>query len=65
MEAIRTTRFFGFEDDVTVRVAAHEGGARAEVVSASRAGRSDLGQNPRNLRELLDALHREPGAGPG
>ncbi len=59
LRAVRTTRLLRFEDDLAVRVTAHEGGARAEFSSASRVGTSDLGQNPRNLRGLLEALGRE------
>jgi uncharacterized protein (DUF1499 family) len=52
----RTTRVFRFVDDVTVWIEdrGHERMIRAR--SASRVGSGDLGQNPRNLRELLDAI---------
>jgi len=59
--AVRATRLFRFEDDVTVRVYPDPDGARAELTSASRVGRGDLGQNPRNLKELLRAIDRETG----
>ena len=65
LKAVRTTRFFVFEDDAEVRVAVHEGGAWAKIVNASRTVRSDLGQNPINPRELLNALGWELGIGPG
>ena len=55
LKAVRTTRFFVFEDDAEVRVAVHEGGAWAKIFNASRTVRSDLGQNPINPRELLNA----------
>jgi uncharacterized protein (DUF1499 family) len=64
LRAVRKTRVFRFEDDVVVRVRPEGEGSRAEFESASRVGRSDLGQNPRNLRELLDALDRH-GTSPG
>ena len=57
--AVRATRLFRFKDDVTVVVEASESGSRAEFTSASRVGKGDLGQNPRNLRELLEALEQE------
>ncbi len=42
------------------RPAASEG-TRLELTSVSRLGRIDLGQNPRNLEELLRAVEREVG----
>jgi uncharacterized protein (DUF1499 family) len=62
VRAVRQTRLFRFEDDVTARVYPEPQGARAEFVSASRLGKGDLGQNPRNLGELLRAVETELGA---
>lgn len=60
LKAVRKTRFLRFKDDVTIRVSEDsEGSARAEFESASRIGRGDLGQNSRNLKELLGALEKE------
>ncbi len=56
MRAVRKTRLFGFEDDVTARVYPDPDGARLELTSASRLGKGALGQNPRNLAELLRAV---------
>lgn len=62
LKAVRTTRIFRLEDDVYVRVEpAESGGAHLTLTSASRVGRNDLGQNPRNLKELLAALEAEFG----
>jgi uncharacterized protein (DUF1499 family) len=61
VRAVRKTRLFRFRDDVTARVRPDPGGARLELTSASRLGRGDLGQNPRNLEELLRAVDRETG----
>lgn len=63
LRAVRTTSVLRFKDDVTVVTAAgaEPGRARLELESASRIGRGDLGQNPRNLRELLEALAAELG----
>jgi uncharacterized protein (DUF1499 family) len=62
VRAVRKTRLFRFRDDVTARVHPDPDGARLELTSASRLGRGDLGQNPRNLEELLRAVDRETGA---
>jgi uncharacterized protein (DUF1499 family) len=56
---VRTSALMRFRDDVTVWVSPHDGGSRVEAESRSRVGKGDLGQNPRNLRQLLDALRAE------
>ncbi len=61
MRAVRKTRLFRFEDDVIARVHAGSDGTRLELTSVSRLGRIDLGQNPRNLEELLRSVEREVG----
>jgi uncharacterized protein (DUF1499 family) len=53
IEATATTRWFGFKDDVVVRVRAAGAGARVDVRSVSRVGRSDVGTNARRIREYL------------
>lgn len=53
IEAIATTRWFGFQDDIVVRIAASGAGSRIDVRSKSRAGRSDLGANARRIREFF------------
>jgi len=50
LEASDTTRWFGFTDDIVVRVTAAPNGSRIDVRSASRVGRSDLGVNARRIR---------------
>lgn len=47
---------------MTARVSSAQDGARLELTSASRMGKGDLGQNPRNIKELLRAVDREVGA---
>ena len=56
IEATATTRWFGFKDDVVVRVTPAPGGSQVDVRSASRIGRSDLGANAARIRAFLDAL---------
>lgn len=55
----RTTRLFGFVDDVIVTLQSTDAGTQVDVVSQSRVGKGDLGQNPRNIRELLRTLRDE------
>ena len=57
IEATDRSFWFGFPDDVVVRVAADgEAGSRVDVRSLSRVGVGDLGVNARRVREFVAAL---------
>jgi uncharacterized protein (DUF1499 family) len=56
IEAVATTRWFGFKDDVVVRIIAAGSGSRIDVRSKSRLGRSDLGANARRIQDFLTAV---------
>jgi uncharacterized protein (DUF1499 family) len=56
LEATDTTPWFGFRDDIVVRIAADGGGSRVDVRSVSRVGRSDIGTNARRIRGFLARL---------
>jgi uncharacterized protein (DUF1499 family) len=56
IEATDTTRWFGFKDDVVVRVRPEGAGSRVDVRSLSRVGRSDVGKNADRIRAYLRAL---------
>ncbi len=56
IEATATTFWFGFKDDVVVRVAPEGTGSRIDVRSDSRVGKSDLGTNARRIRTYLRLL---------
>ena len=56
---VRTTRLLGFKDDITLRVEPTAGGAIIHVTSQSRVGKGDLGQNPRNLKQILGAVREQ------
>ena len=56
IEATDTTRWFGFKDDVVVRIMPWGSGTRVDVRSVSRVGRSDLGTNARRIQRYLEAL---------
>jgi uncharacterized protein (DUF1499 family) len=58
IEATATTRWFGFKDDVVVRIRPEAGGSRVDVRSVSRVGRSDIGTNAARVREFLSRLAR-------
>ena len=57
IEATATTAWFGFKDDVVVRVRPHGDGSRLDIRSISRVGRSDLGANAARIREYLSKLN--------
>jgi len=50
IEAVATTFWFGFKDDVSVRIAADGAGSRVDVRSKSRVGKGDLGTNAQRIR---------------
>ncbi len=53
IEATATTFWFGFKDDIVVRIAAEGAGNRLDVRSLSRIGKSDVGANARRIRDYL------------
>jgi uncharacterized protein (DUF1499 family) len=53
---VATTRWFGFKDDVAIRISPAGAGSRVDMRSRSRVGRSDLGANARRIREFLARL---------
>jgi hypothetical protein len=56
IEATQTSFWYGFKDDILIRVRPDEAGVRIDVRSVSRVGLSDLGVNARRVRDLLDEL---------
>ena len=62
LEATDTTFWFGFKDDVVVRVVAKGTGSRVDVRSVSRVGRSDVGANARRIRAFLKELRAQVAA---
>jgi len=53
IEATATTFWFGFKDDIVVRIAAEGSGSRVDARSISRIGKSDVGANAKRVREYL------------
>ena len=56
IEATDTTFWFGFKDDVVIRILPSNGGSRVDVRSVSRVGRSDVGSNAERIRAFLAAM---------
>jgi uncharacterized protein (DUF1499 family) len=59
LEAVATTRWFGFHDDIVIRIQAEGTGSRIDIRSKSRVGRSDLGANANRIRGFLSDLKAE------
>jgi len=56
IEATATTTWFGFKDDVVIRVRPTAAGSRIDVRSVSRVGRSDVGANAARIRSYIKVL---------
>lgn len=61
IEASERSRWFGFTDDVVIRVTAAGSGSRVDIRSLSRFGRNDFGVNAARVRAYLAALRETPG----
>ncbi len=58
IEATATTQWFGFKDDVMVRVEPAGEGSQIDIRSVSRVGLSDLGANAARVEAILSQLQQ-------
>ena len=57
VEAVSTTKLFGFQDDIVLRVRdSGDGKSRVDMRSKSRDGKGDLGANAARIRAFMAAL---------
>lgn len=56
IEALDATFWFGFKDDVVIRLKQKDSGSRVDIRSKSRIGVSDLGKNAERIRKFLRAM---------
>lgn len=56
IEAVATTFWFGFRDDVVIRIAEAGEGSRLDIRSKSRVGLSDVGANAARIRRFVEAF---------
>jgi len=60
IEAVDITKWFGFKDDIAIRVTPAQDGSpnlsRVDIRSKSRVGRSDIGTNARRIRAYAERL---------
>lgn len=54
IEAVDTSFWFGFKDDVVVRLKSHSNRTEIDIRSASRIGLRDFGKNAARVRRFLD-----------
>ncbi|TQV73473.1 DUF1499 domain-containing protein [Exilibacterium tricleocarpae] len=56
IEATDTTFWFGYKDDVVIRITDKGAGSRLDIRSKSRVGGSDVGLNAKRIRAYRDEL---------
>ena len=61
IEASSTTLWFGFTDDVVIRIEPQPDGTRLDIRSESRIGESDVGRNAARIRRFRTMLYRKLG----
>jgi uncharacterized protein (DUF1499 family) len=59
LEATDTTQWFGFKDDVVIRLKAKDDNTLVDIRSKSRVGKSDLGKNAERIDTFLTALRAQ------
>lgn len=62
IEATDTTLWFGFKDDVVIRLQAKDDDTLVDIRSKSRVGKSDLGKNAERIQTFIDALRERTDA---
>jgi hypothetical protein len=63
IEATDTTFWYGFKDDVVIRIEAEAAASRIDIRSVSRVGKSDVGKNAGRIRSFIRALGSHPISG--
>ncbi len=61
IEGYHTTFWFGFVDDVVIRIRPVDGSTHVDMRSKSRVGLSDVGKNAARIRQFMDALDQRLG----
>jgi uncharacterized protein (DUF1499 family) len=56
IEATDTTLWFGFKDDIVIRIRSQDDESRIDVRSVSRVGKSDVGKNAQRIRAYIRRL---------
>jgi len=56
IEAVDTTFWFGFKDDIIIRITRDGTRSRIDLRSVSRVGRTDVGTNAKRIRAFLKQM---------
>ena len=59
IDAYDRSFWFGFTDDIAIRVTKSDSGSRVDIRSGARQGRGDLGVNAARVRAFLTTVRRE------
>jgi uncharacterized protein (DUF1499 family) len=59
IEATDSTFWFGFTDDIVIRITAQDNGSHVDIRSLSRVGKSDIGTNARRIRKFLHSINQK------
>jgi uncharacterized protein (DUF1499 family) len=57
LEAVDTSFWFGFKDDIVIRVEPGTSGSVIDLRSTSRVGRGDLGANARRIKQFIEKFN--------
>jgi uncharacterized protein (DUF1499 family) len=63
IEATDTTFWYGFKDDIVIRIEPDGKGSRIDIRSVSRVGLSDVGKNAKRIRAFVKSLGSAPVSG--
>lgn len=58
IEAVASTFWFHFEDDIVIRIEKSRHRTRLDIRSVSRVGKNDMGTNAERIRKFLRAMER-------
>ena len=58
IEATDTTAWWGFKDDVVIRIVAEGAGSKLDIRSMSRVGKSDVGVNAARIRKFIAIISK-------
>ena len=56
IEAVSSTTFFNFQDDVIIRVSENGTNSIVDIRSHSRVGRGDRGKNAERVRDFISSF---------
>jgi uncharacterized protein (DUF1499 family) len=65
IEATDTTLWWGFKDDIVIRIRPEDGGSRIDIRSKSRVGLGDFGTNAARIEAFLERLEERLAGPPG